>query len=112
MLKSVDLDTSPSKKLKVVLQYTDGSTRTVHFGQKGAEDYTTHKDADRKARYHLRHSHGNENWTKTGVGTAGWWSRWLLWSEPSGRKALSRVKAKLGHVKLTVSKKAANYLGV
>ena len=41
-------------------------TKTISFGQKGASDYTKHKDKDRKERYIDRHSK-NENWGATGV---------------------------------------------
>lgn len=65
--------------------------KTVHFGAAGMSDYTKHKDPDRKLNYVKRHA-GNmpqgitsrrENWTKSGLDTAGFWSRWLLWGEPS-----------------------------
>lgn len=56
--------------------------RTVHFGAKGMSDYTKHKDKDRKARYDARHKR-NENWKKSGIKTAGFWSKWLLWNKPS-----------------------------
>ena len=54
---------------------------TVRFGAQGYSDYTIHRDANRMKRYLSRHR-ARENWTRGGVGTAGWWSRWLLWSEP------------------------------
>ena len=50
--------------------------RTIHFGAKGYEDYTTHKDPERKARYLARHS--GEDWSEAGVNTAGFWAGWLL----------------------------------
>ena len=34
--------------------------KTIHFGAKGYEDFTTHKDPKRKANYLARHRH--ENW--------------------------------------------------
>jgi hypothetical protein len=36
----------------------------------------------------------HENWKKSGVHTAGFWSRWLLWSKPTmtGAKALIKKK--------------------
>ena len=43
--------TRPDKKLMAV---TNG--KTVHFGQKGASDYTQHKDAARKDAYIARHA--------------------------------------------------------
>jgi hypothetical protein len=45
-------------------------------------DFTIHKDEERKQRYIKRHEK-NEEWGKSGIDTAGWWSRWLLWNKPS-----------------------------
>ena len=56
--------------------------KTVHFGARGYEDYTTHKDEKRKASYLARHR-TKEDWTLSGVDTAGFWARHLLWNEPS-----------------------------
>ena len=56
--------------------------KTVHFGATGYEDYTTHKDEKRKASYLARHR-TKEDWTLSGVDTAGFWARHLLWNEPS-----------------------------
>ncbi len=69
--------------------------RTVHFGLKGYSDYTIHKDPARMKRYLTRHRR-RENWGKSGQYTAGFWSRWLLWSRPSLRGAISRTQTVLG----------------
>ena len=45
-------------------------TRTISFGQKGASDFTKHKDPQRKDRYIDRHK-AREDWTKSGAKTAG-----------------------------------------
>jgi hypothetical protein len=55
------------------------NARKVYFGQYGASDYTIHKDDERKLRYIKRHQE-RENWGKSGINTAGFWSRWLLWN--------------------------------
>lgn len=70
------------KKYKIVLIYDDGRTKTIHIGQAGAEDFTSHKDEARKKRYLERHKK-RENWTKSGINTSGFWSRWLTWNQPS-----------------------------
>ena len=66
------------KKLKAVI---DGK-KTIHFGQAGASDFTKHKDEARKARYIDRHEK-NEDWGKSGVDTAGFYSRWVTWHKPT-----------------------------
>ena len=56
--------------------------KTVHFGATGYQDFTTSKDETRKASYLARHR-ANEDWALSGVDTAGFWARWLLWNKPS-----------------------------
>lgn len=68
------------KKYTVILRYDDGKTKTVQFGAAGMSDYTKHKDASRKKNYVSRHA-ARENWSKSGIATAGFWSRWLLWNQ-------------------------------
>ena len=70
---------SPStKKIKKYDARIDG-TKTVPFGEKGASDYTKHKNPDRKATYLARHKK-NENWGVPGVKTVGWMSKHVLWN--------------------------------
>jgi len=68
----------PEKKYMVLV---DG--KTIHFGAAGMSDYTKHKDKDRMRRYSARHKRGGENWGKSGIKTAGFWSKWLLWNKPT-----------------------------
>ena len=58
------------------------SRTTIHFGAKGMSDYTINRDPERKRLYIKRHK-ARENWSKSGIQTAGFWSRWLLWNKPS-----------------------------
>jgi hypothetical protein len=46
-------------------------------------------------RYLTRHRK-RENWSKSGKFTAGFWSRWLLWSKPSFKEALKKTENVLG----------------
>ena len=82
------------KKYMVTFEKETGRSKTIHFGQAGAEDMTTHGDPARKQRYIDRHR-DTENWTSSGVESAGWWSRWLLWSESSIAAAKAVVRRKL-----------------
>ena len=54
----------------------------LSFGHSQYEDYTIHKDQTRQQRYISRHKK-NEDWGKSGIYTAGFWSKHLLWGEPS-----------------------------
>lgn len=70
---------STRKDKKYMITYNN---KKIHFGAKGYSDYTIHKDPKRKERYLARHKK-NENWTKSGANTAGFWSRWILWNDPT-----------------------------
>ena len=75
-MKTAALSKSTRAGKKYMVKF-DG--RTIHFGAKGYEDYTTHKDPERKAKYLKRHA--GEKWADPM--TAGFWARWLLWNQPS-----------------------------
>jgi hypothetical protein len=75
--------------------FSDGAPRVVRFGRQGYSDYTKHHDAKRKSRYIVRHQR-RENWGRSGSRTAGFWSRWLLWSKPSFKAALAQTQKVLG----------------
>ena len=94
---------NPLKKFRATLE--DG--RTVDFGARGYSDYTKHKNPSRMRSYVLRHggripkriiaerdpnriqtlmlsinSSDKEDWKISGIDSAGFWSRWYLWSYP------------------------------
>ena len=81
----------PGKKYKIVLKYDDGRTKTIHIGQASADDFTTHGDESRKKRYLDRHRK-RENWTKSGITTAGFWSRWLTWNKPTLSASINDIE--------------------
>lgn len=95
---------NPKKKFRAILE--DG--RTVDFGARGYSDYTKHKNPSRMRSYVLRHggqiprrvmeeedprkiqkfmlnvtTSDKEDWKLGGVDSAGFWSRWYLWSYPT-----------------------------
>jgi hypothetical protein len=88
---------SGPKKFKAVFidDKTKKKVKSVSFGARGYEDYTIHKDPERYKSYKARHS-TTENWTRSGKHTTGFWSRWLLWSDPSFAKAVKITEGKLG----------------
>lgn len=113
---------SPKKKKKwrAIVERADGTTRTVDFGASKMDDYTTHYDAHRMARYVARHGgqgvnleatkrhsphrvhrdmsrvtrSDRESWNDPE--TPGYWSRWYLWNEPSLRAAARAIKKRDG----------------
>ena len=87
------LTASPKKEKKMRVTLPNG--RTVNFGAKGYSNYTIHGNKARMERYLVRHRKA-ENWTKAGVGSPGFWARWILWSEPSLQAAIRRTEKVLG----------------
>jgi hypothetical protein len=82
--------TNPKKKYKVIV--TDGERKkTIHFGQAGAEDFTIHKDEERKNRYIDRHK-SRENFQDPF--TAGFWALHSLWNKKSINSSLKDIKDK------------------
>lgn len=69
--------------------------KTVHFGARGYEDYTMHQDSNRKANYLSRHE-ARENWEKSGLNTAGFWSRWLLWNKKTLDASIKDIENRFG----------------
>jgi hypothetical protein len=80
-----------SRSDKKYMVEVDG--KIVHFGASGYSDYPTHKDAERKQRYITRHK-ARENWAKSGMKSAGFWSRWLLWGEPTISGSIKEIERK------------------
>lgn len=58
-------------------------SRTVHFGQAGAQDYTITGDKAQRSRYIARHTNAREN--HNSPMTAGALSRWILWGPSTSR---------------------------
>lgn len=72
-----------------------GRTKTIHFGAAGMSDYTKHKDYERMERYEIRHKK-REDWKKTGIKTAGFWSKWILWNKPSLNGSIKDTERRFG----------------
>ena len=92
-----------SKKGKKFDAVIDGK-KTISFGSAGASDYTKHKDPERKERYIARHKK-NENWTKSGVDTAGWLSRFILWENPRLKGVVENANKKYGDIRFKIARK-------
>ena len=85
--------TNPNKKYMVTLVQPDKKNKTIHFGASGYSDYTKHKDPDRMKKYDSRHK-PRENWSKSGIKTAGFWSKWILWSKSNLKQAIDYTSNK------------------
>ena len=70
----------PNKKYYIITN----DNKKVYFGAAGYSDFTIHKDEARKQRYIDRHKKNEfKYWNKSGIDTASFWSRFLLWNLPT-----------------------------
>lgn len=79
------------KRFKVIVD-----NKTIHFGLKNPKKGTfiDHQDKKLKDAYIKRHSALNEDWTKAGLKSGGFWSRYLLWNKPSLRDSIKNIENK------------------
>lgn len=92
-VKLVKLQDTDKKKFKVILKNTiTGRNKTIKFGANGYEHFTSgHLDEQRRENYIARHKK-REDWGKSGVDTAGFWSYWFLWKFKTYKEALDYIK--------------------
>ena len=95
----MDVVITKSKKPDKKYDARIDGTKTVSFGQKGASDFTKHKNTDRKERYIDRHKK-NEDWTKSGVKAAGFWSKNLLWNKPTLKESIDDINKRFKNLNI------------
>tara|TARA_R100000951_G_scaffold6681_1_gene6690 strand:+ start:2121 stop:2450 length:330 start_codon:yes stop_codon:yes gene_type:complete len=96
------LSPKPGKKYRVRLTYPDQTKKKVDFGDRRFGDYTKHGNNKRKESYLKRHE-PNEDWSLEGVDTAGFWSRWILWNQPSVKKSIKDLNRRFYNQILTTA---------
>jgi hypothetical protein len=92
--RRVELVPTDRRGKKWEARFGDGEA-TVLFGDSKYEDYTVHRDEARRLAYLRRHGgtkasdyaatdprrKKREDWSASGMHSAGFWSRWLLWNK-------------------------------
>lgn len=92
MIKAIMAPSDRSYKKWMIAYFNDEGKRAgpvIHFGDSGYQDYTQHKDASRKDRYHIRHAKDS-----TRFNTPGELSRVILWSAPSIEQGIKNYEEK------------------
>jgi hypothetical protein len=90
VLMSIKKSTKKGKKMMASFENCQtGRLKTIHFGALGYDDYTRHRDSNRKMRYIERHK-SRENWNIPD--TAGSLSRWILWNKISLKSSIEDYK--------------------
>ena len=75
--------TKSNKKLMAVFTRDNGRTKTQHFGQAGAPDYTLTGDKIRRKAYRDRHRKDLNTGDYTRAGFLSWY---ILWGDSKSRK--------------------------
>lgn len=75
---------------------TSDKVKRIYFGASGMNDYIIYNKqrgkeyADERRRLYINRHKNKEDWDNPN--TAGFWSRYLLWEEPTIEKAYSKIK--------------------
>ena len=77
--------------------------KTVAFGAAGYEDFTTHKNSKRKEAYIARHRI-TEDWTRSGVESAGFYAKHILWNKPSVAASVRDLNARFSDIDFVLRK--------
>ena len=83
--------TKSANKSKKFDALVDG--KKISFGAAMYSDYTIHKDPEREERYIARHAK-REDWDKSGIKTAGYWAKHLLWNKDTLQKSIDDISKK------------------
>jgi len=87
-----------SKKADKKLDAIVDGRKTISFGANGYSDYTIHKDPERKNRYINRHK-DKENWGLSGIETAGFYAKHLLWNKTTLKESVKDLNNKYKNVR-------------
>ena len=84
-----------NKKYKAVI---DGR-KAIHFGASGYQDFTTHNDPKRRDNYIARHKK-NEDFGISGVKTAGFWAKNILWNKDTLTKSVDDLNKRFKNINI------------
>lgn len=96
---------NPKKKYAILMPKLG---HTHNFGGKGYKDFTIYSKespeiAEKKKKAYLSRHKKNEDWSKSGIHTPGFWSRWLLWNLPTLKQSIKDVEKRF-NVKIKLGK--------
>ena len=79
IMDNVRIYQDPTGRKRAIAEFEDG--KKVRFGQKDAYTYYDGATETKQKAYIARHSKNNENWSRSGNRTPGFFSRWVLWNK-------------------------------
>jgi hypothetical protein len=93
-----------NKKFMIIIDFSS----KYHFGDSRCKDYTNYytelipDDAYYKKLAYISLHKKNEDWTKYGIRTSGFWNRWILWNLPTISESIKDVEKRF-NVKIKYS---------
>jgi hypothetical protein len=95
-------DNSGLKRLKAVITYNDGTKKGVTFGMKDSKGtFADGASEQKRDAYIARHSKLDENWRDPT--TAGYMSKWVLWSFRENKQIEKFLKKDTGAKNVSVN---------
>ena len=85
----------PSSRKDEKFMVVMGPDMVHHLGQAGYDDYTTHNDDVKKKSYIARMS-VNQDWSKQGIHSAGFWAKHILWNKKTIKGSIKDLQRKFG----------------
>ena len=95
--KLIGVEVKPSAKKDKKIDVYKNNKLIASVGAKGYLDYPSYlqqdgkKIADEHKKLYLERHRKREDWSKNGIDTPGFWSRWLLWNKPTLEKSLEYI---------------------
>jgi len=92
-MDTITLIKSPNtkKKLRVIFP----NSKYVDFGASGYTDFILSGGDEKKKKAYIQRHQKKEDWTNNGKGTAGFWSRFLLWNANNMQDSINDVERRL-----------------
>ena len=94
----MQVEISPSTSQDKKFQAAIDNQKTVHFGSKGASDFTLNKDKARNERYARRHKK-REDWTDPK--TAGFYAKNILWNKHTIQASIKDTNQRFKGLRIT-----------
>jgi hypothetical protein len=94
-------DNDGLKRLKAVYKFKDGKTKTITFGMKGSAGTFADGSSEQKKDAYIARHRVNEDWSDKF--SAGFLSRFVLWSERSNEKIKKVLQDKTGIKNISVN---------
>ena len=91
-LISIKKSNRSGKKMMATFKTKNGRTKIIHFGAKGASDFTKHHDTVRRNRYIFRH---HKDLGTGNPARAGFLSMFVLWNKKSLQGSISDYRRRL-----------------